>query len=130
MLRFVEMYRHIFSLLFLLILLCGGSLAQEAEERAITLYNQAQSAHERGDLAKAIELYREAASLLKEVTALKPDFARSYASLGTALMRIEDRAGAESALRRAVELDGNLSAAHIELAELLLSRKAYKEAEK
>src|SRR5262245_719658 len=107
MLRSVEMSRHIFLFLITLILLCGQALAQEDEGRALTLYNQAQTAHERGELPKAIELYREviklapdrfepkfqcaaaclasdkpeldqeALALFKQVTELKPDFARA-----------------------------------------------------
>lgn len=142
----------------MLILLLACAAHAQDEERIQSLYNQAEAAHERGDLMKAIELYketiklapelfepkyqcaiaalatgkpelaREAVALLKEVVALKPDFARAHAALGSALARVNDNSGAEAALVRALELDGKLKERAL-LAELLLERKAYKEAQ-
>lgn len=180
MLRFVDMYRQIsfICLFFLLAIplsppisvransLCPNSLiAQQGEdeddtERVNKLFNEAQDAHEKGDLVKAIALYKEtiklipdrfepkyqcataclasnkpefineAVILLKEVIAIKPDFARAYYSLGNAIIRVPDGdlAVAEAALRRAAELDNKLPV-RSQLADLLMRRGAYNEAE-
>ncbi len=131
---------------------------QDIEERVNALYNQAETAQEHGELLKAIDLYQqviklapdifqpkyqcavaclatgkpelaeEAIALLKEVTQIKPDFARAHATLGNALARNGDAAGAETELRRALELDDKLAQRAL-LADLLVARRAYREAE-
>ncbi|MBI4854239.1 MAG: tetratricopeptide repeat protein [Acidobacteria bacterium] len=166
------MYRYIFYLLLLTNLSSTTNFAQnpqnpqnpqnqetqEESEKALMLYQQAETAYEKGDLNKAIELYKqvikilpesfepkyqcanalialgksevlsEAASLLKEVTTLKPDFARGFASLGNVLIRLNDFELAEMNLRQALNLDNKLPI-HSLLAEVLFTRQAYKEAE-
>jgi tetratricopeptide (TPR) repeat protein len=164
------MYRYIFYLLLLISLISLPSLAQDAQkaqdsqdgqdesEKALALYQQAETAYEKGDLTKAIALYKqviqilpesfepkyqcanaylslgkpellsEAVLLLKEVTKLKPDFARGHSTLGNALARLNDFEQAEASLRQALSLDDKLPL-HSLLAELLVTRQAYKEAE-
>lgn len=131
---------------------------QDETEKALALYQQAETAYEKGDLLKAIDLYKqvitilpdafepkfqcasaylalgkpevlsEAIILLKEVTKLKPDFAKGHASLGNALSRVNDFELAESSLRQALSLDDKLPIRNL-LAETLFARQAYKEAE-
>ncbi|MEW6732388.1 MAG: tetratricopeptide repeat protein [Acidobacteriota bacterium] len=152
------MYRLIVTFICILALSVIIS-AQEVEERVVILYNQAEAAYEKGELLKAIELYREAIKLapelfepkfqcataclatgkpelekeavvlLKQVVTLKPDFARGHATLGSALAKLKDQTGAEQALRQALALDNKLTATRSLLAELLVARKAYQEAE-
>lgn len=134
------------------------SQEQQEQQEVVELYNQAEVAYEKGDLTQAISLYKkvieqlpeafepkyqcanaylatkkleflpEAITLLKDVTQLKPDFARGFATLGNALARSNDIEAAETALRQALSLDPNLAVRAL-LAELLLTRQAYKEAE-
>ncbi len=171
-----NMYRNIFYLLLLTTLISSPTPAQDAQtaqtaqtaqnsqdnqdqsQKALELYQQAETAYEKGDLTKAITLYRqviqilpesfepkyqcanaylalgkpellsEAVLLLKDVTTLKPDFARGHATLGNELARLNDFELAETSLRQALSLDNRLPI-HSLLAELLLTRQAYKEAE-
>lgn len=131
---------------------------QVDQNQVVELYNQAEVAYEKGDLTQAISLYKkvieqlpeafepkyqcanaylatkkpeflpEAIALLKDVTQLKPDFARGFATLGNALARSNDIEAAENALRQALSLEPALPVRAL-LAELLLTRQAYKEAE-
>src|SRR5688500_64630 len=119
------MYRHVFSLMLILLLACATH-GQDAA-RTAPRYEHAEAAHDRGEVAKALELYQEtiklapalfqakyqlalaclatatpervqeAVLLLKEVVALQPDFARAHATLGSALARTGDNNGAEAA---------------------------------
>lgn len=163
------MYRYIFYLFLLITLTSPTNLAQENQkaqdsqnedesEKVLKLYQEAENAYEKGDLTKAIALYKqvitflpesfepkyqcanaylalgkpellsEAVLLLKDVTKLKPDFAKGHASLGKVLARINDFEQAEVSLRQALSLDDKLPI-HSLLAEMLLNRQAYKEAE-
>ena len=163
MLRFVEMCRHIFFFFLIINLFSFAASAraaqqsEESQQRVQSLYNQAESAQEHGELAKAIELYQqtiklapelfqpkyqcavaylatgkpeslpEAVALLKQVVALQPNFARGHATLGNALARSNELEEAESELRRALALDEKQPVRAL-LAELLITRAAYPEA--
>lgn len=164
------MHNYIFYLLLLVSLTSIPNFAQEPKqpqntqetqdesEKALVLYQEAETAYEKGDLPKAITLYKqvikilpdsfepkyqcanalltlekeeslsEAVLLLKEVTTLKPDFARGFASLGNALARLNEFEMAETSLRQALNLDSKLPIRGL-LAEMLFTRQAYKEAE-
>jgi tetratricopeptide (TPR) repeat protein len=151
------MRRYIFYLLLVITLSVTATYAQNEADPS-EIYNKAETAFEKGDLPQAITLYKkviellpdsfepkyqcanaylaigkaesisEAVELLKEVTKLKPDFARGYATLGNALSRLNENEAAEAALRQALKLDEKLPIRNL-LAEILISRKAYKEAE-
>ncbi|MBL8149518.1 MAG: tetratricopeptide repeat protein [Blastocatellia bacterium] len=131
--------------------------ALAGQDNALEIYNQAQQAHEKGDLTKAIMLYkevikllpenfepkyqcaaaclsldsaesnREALALMKQVVESKPDFARGHFALGVAALRVGEPA--ETSLRKALELDPSISAARLPLAEIVIAKKSYKEAE-
>ena len=60
-----------------------------------------------------------AVATLKRAIAADPDLSEAYVNLGAALLRRQDRAGAEAAFRGAILRRPNLAAAHLNLAALL-----------
>lgn len=144
------MYRQLEALLFLIL----SVTSVYAQDRAVELFNEAQSLHEQGQLQRAIVLYRdvisllpdsyepkyqcaqallgtgkpeavvEAVELLKQVIRLKPDLLRAYSLLADAQLRVGSPEEAEKTLDRALALEEN-SVVRLQLAELLISRKAW-----
>src|SRR5690606_7075615 len=78
------------------------AVSQEADvpeddtSRALALFNEGQDAHEKGEIPKAIALYKEALEALAE-------FPEAEYQLGTAFVSQRDLAGAEAAFRRALK---------------------------
>ena len=127
----------------------------DAAADPVKLFERGQTAHARGDLLKALELYDEAikvrpefaeaefqkgnvlASLgraseseasFKRAIALRQDWALPYVALGTLLVKLERTAEAEPLLRKAIQLEPRNSLALRVLADVLLRGGDAKEA--
>jgi tetratricopeptide (TPR) repeat protein len=86
------------------------------------LFEQGQNAHEKGDLARAIEFYDRA-------IALHPEFAEAEYQRASALISLNRFAEAEKSLRRATELRPEWSLAWASLGSLLMDLGKISEAE-
>jgi tetratricopeptide (TPR) repeat protein len=98
--------------------------AQETDraDDAIVLFNKAQDAHEKGELAAAIELYEQALKLI-------PEFPEAQAQKGAAFISLGRLDEAETAYRRAVELRPDWSLAVAGLGDVLVQRQKFAAAE-
>lgn len=76
--------------------------AIDGEDDPVKIFNRAQDAHARGDLARAIELYTEAIKV-------RPEFPEAEYQKGVAHVALKQTAEAEKSLRRAIELRGDWS---------------------
>lgn len=149
------MYRQLSTLVLLIVFV---TLVCAQDERAVELFNHAQSLHEKGELERAVPLYREvmgmlpesyepryqcaqallgidrpeavreAAELLKDVIRLKPDLLRAYGLLADAQARSGSPEEAEKTLVKALGLAPEDASLKLQLADLLISRKAWKQA--
>jgi len=103
--------------------------AQDDEESkdtaaaAIELFNQAQDAHEKGELAAAVGLYQKAIASLAE-------FPEAEYQLGNALLSLGRGDEAEKAFRRAIELRPDWTLAMANLGSILVGKKEFAEADK
>jgi tetratricopeptide (TPR) repeat protein len=88
---------------------------------AIAVFNEAQDAHEKGDLATAIELYKKAVKLV-------PEFAEADYQMGNAYLGIKDRTAAEAAFRKALEIRPDWTLPMSSLGSLLIQKGNYDEA--
>ncbi len=102
-----------------------GVLAQQDDRsgEAIALFNDAQDAHAKGDLKKAIELYTNAIKIF-------PEFPEAEYQRASALRSTGDLAGAEKGYRRALEIREDWTLALAGLGSILAETKKYPEAEK
>jgi tetratricopeptide (TPR) repeat protein len=146
----------------LLVLACAAPLhaqetgdATDGEDDPVKIFNRAQDAHAKGDLARAIELYTaaikvrpefpeaeyqkaiahvalkqtaEAEKSLRRAIELRADWSLPQTALGLLLVRAGDDAKAEPYLRRAIQLDVKDSNALTALASLRLRAGAKEEA--
>ncbi|HYP00791.1 MAG TPA: tetratricopeptide repeat protein, partial [Pyrinomonadaceae bacterium] len=146
----------------LVVLACAASShAQTADDAAggeddpVKIFNRAQDAHAKGDLARAVELYTaaigvrpefpeaeyqrgialvslkqtaEAEKSLRRAAELRADWSLPQTALGLLYVRAGDDAKAEPALRRAVQLDAKDTNALVALASLRLRAGAKEEA--
>lgn len=94
----------------------------DAADDAVALFNNGQDAHQKGDLAAAIELYDRALKLVPEFPEAEAQKGAAYVALG----RLED---AEKAYRHAAELRPDWSLAVAGLGDVLVQRRKYPEAE-
>lgn len=118
------------ALLFLCVAALAGFsanavAAQEDDNsgQAIALFNDAQDAHAKGDLKKAVELYTRAIKIF-------PEFPEAEYQRASALRSLGDLAGAEKGFRRALEIREDWTLALAGLGSLLAEEKKYSEAEK
>lgn len=148
----------------LVVLACSAPLrAQETDDAAgveddpVKIFNRAQDAHARGDLARAVELYTaaikvrpefpeavyqkavahvalrqtaEAEKSLRRAIELRADWSLPQTALGLLHVRAGDDAKAEPYLRRALQLDAKDTHALVALASLRLRAGAKEEAVK
>jgi tetratricopeptide (TPR) repeat protein len=123
----------------------------ETEDDPIQLFQEAQDAHETGDLNRALELYEralkarpdfpeaeyqrgnafvalerlpEAEGSFRHAITLQPEWPLPYLAFGKLLLRVERFEEAESILNRSLELDENNLIAPVALTELYLRTKA------
>lgn len=97
--------------------------SDDPADKAIALFNNAQDAHESGDLKRAAALYREALGLL-------PEFPEAELQLGNALFVLGNLEEAEAAFRRAVELREDWTLALANLGTVLVRLARFEDAEK
>lgn len=111
----------------LLFFFCALPLfAQEDEpdqNAAVEFFNQAQDAHEKGDLQGAIKFYDEALKLA-------PEFPEAEYQKGSALLSLGKTADAEKSFRRAVELRDDWTLPMAGLGAILVDSNRFDEAEK
>ena len=120
-------FHAVFS--FILLCLCV-SLAQaqnssgqdENGNEAISLFQQAQDAHEAGKFQQAVGLYDRAIKA-------QPEFPEAEYQRATALVSLNRFPEAEKGFRRAIELQADWSLPYIALSKLLIRLKRYDEAE-
>ncbi len=85
----------------------------EGDDPAI-IFNRAQDAHAKGDLARAIELYMEAIKV-------RPEFPEAEFQKGVAQISLKQTADAEKSLRRAIKLRADWSLPQTALGLLLVN---------
>jgi tetratricopeptide (TPR) repeat protein len=93
-----------------------------AQDDAVSLFNQAQDLHEKGDLTGAIGLYDKAIEAL-------PEFPEAEFQRANALLSLGKRADAEKGFRRSVELRPDWSPPAAALGGLLVADGKFSEAE-
>ena len=92
------------------------------EQDAVTIFNQGQDAHEKGDLPGAVALYEKALKLV-------PEFPEAEYQLGIAQLALGKTEDAEAAFRSALEHRNDWTLAMTSLGSLLVSKNELKEAE-
>ena len=111
----------------LLLVLCASpNFAQDEDEdsaEAVRIFNLAQDAHEKGDLAGAIKFYDQAIKLA-------PEFPEAEYQKGNALLSLGKRDEAEKSFRRAVELRADWTLPMTSLGAILVGSNRFDEAEK
>ncbi len=102
--------------------LVGLAQGNEDTGDAVAIFNQAQNAHEKGDLPTAINLYEKALKIL-------PEFPEAEYQRGTALLALGKTDDAEKGFRRSVELRPDWTLALTSLGSLLVQKEKYADAE-
>jgi tetratricopeptide (TPR) repeat protein len=109
--------------LILAFLLAQVSLAQDEADDAVKYFNQAQEAHEKGDLKTALNFYDAAVKLF-------PEFPEAEYQRGNALLSLGKTDQAEKAFRRALELRQDWTLPMTNLGALLVQKNNFTEGEK
>ncbi len=129
----MDILRRLFSIsrrysllgVFGMMILAGTTaLAQDDTDNsgeAVALFNEAQDAHEKGDLKKAIELYEKALEIA-------PEFPEAELQRGTAYLSLRRLDDAENAFRNAVKLREEWTLALSNLGSVLVTRGKFDEA--
>jgi len=121
-------FARLSAVVFLLLAVVLGYKSVKAQDQnngdddPVAIFNQGQDAHEKGDLATAIELYKKALKI-------SPEFPEAELQLGNALQASGQIDDAEAAFRKAVELRPDWPLAVTNLGSLLVSRARFAEAE-
>ena len=127
--RFIFTHRQRLLSVFMAIGLIFASVAMsfaQAEPEPndpLTLFNQGQDAHEKGDFQTALKFYDEAIKLA-------PEFPEAEYQRGNALNSLGKTVEAEKAFRRALELREDWTLPMTALGALLIDKKNFAEAEK
>ncbi|MEO6587996.1 MAG: tetratricopeptide repeat protein [Pyrinomonadaceae bacterium] len=107
----------------LLFLLASISPAQIEVDDAVKYFNQAQEAHEKGDLQTALDFYDAAIKIF-------PEFPEAEYQRGNALLSLGKTDDAEKSFRRALELRADWTLPMTNLGALLVQKNNFAEAEK
>ncbi len=119
-------HRFLFSGICIVIFafsLASVGLAQDEADDAVKFFNQAQEAHEKGDLQTALNFYDAAIKLL-------PEFPEAEYQRGNALLSSGKPDEAEKAFRRALKLREDWTLPMTNLGALLVQKNNFPEAEK
>jgi tetratricopeptide (TPR) repeat protein len=103
--------------------LASVGAAQDEADDAVKFFNQAQEAHEKGDLQTALSFYDAAIKLF-------PEFPEAEYQRGNALLSSGKRDEAEKAFRRALQLRADWTLPMTNLGALLVQKNNFVEAEK
>ena len=116
----------VFLAIVMLLMLASFCLGQEEDEdpagKAVSLFNEGQNAHEKGDLPTAINLYEKALAIIPKFPEAELQRGNAFLSLG----RIDD---AETSFRRAIEYKDDWTLALASLGSILVTKARYAEAE-
>ncbi len=109
---------------FFFLIMVSFSFGQEedASGEAISIFNEGQDAHEKGDLTKAITLYEKALTII-------PKFPEAELQLGNALLSLGRIDDAEKSFRRAIEYKDDWTLALANLGSILVTKSKFTEAE-
>jgi tetratricopeptide (TPR) repeat protein len=111
------------SLIMILGAIQVALFAQETDENdPVKIFNEAQTAHEKGDFESALKLYEKALEII-------PEFPEAEYQRGSVLVSLRRPAEAERSFRHAIELRENWTLPMTSLGVLLLMNKKYDEAE-
>ena len=128
MLLFPDRRRYFLSAVFILLsafLPAPALFAQDEinQPDAVKLFNQAQDAHEKGDLQTALKFYDEALRA-------SPEFPEAEYQRGTIFISLGRLTEAEKAFRRAIALKDDWALPRTNLGLILVSTNRFAEAEK
>ena len=112
-----------FAALFLVNFCFAQEETENTEKDPVKIFNQAQDAHEKGDLETALKLYEEALKIV-------PEFPEAEFQRGNALLSLKKTDEAEKAFRRAIQLREDWSLPMTSLGALLVEKNDFSEAEK
>ncbi|MEP6947021.1 MAG: tetratricopeptide repeat protein [Acidobacteriota bacterium] len=118
-------YLFVSAILLLSPVFTATAFAQEDTDNkqdAVAIFDQAQDAHEKGDLKTAIELYKKALTIV-------PEFAEASYQSGIAYLALKDLPKAEASFRRAVEVKPDWTLPMTSLGSLLLQKGNLAEAD-
>jgi tetratricopeptide (TPR) repeat protein len=119
-------FLRVLCVIFVLISFASSGFAQDDEDEsveAVKIFNQAQDAHEKGDLPTALKFYDAAIKI-------NPEFPEAEYQRGNVLISLGKSAEAERAFRRAVELRADWTLPMASLGSILVSTNRFAEAEK
>jgi tetratricopeptide (TPR) repeat protein len=113
------------SILLLSLFLFSATFAQENtdEDDPIKIFNEGQSAHEKGEYETALKFYDKALEIV-------PEFPEAEYQRGNALLSLKKPDEAEKAFRRAIELRENWTLPMTSLGVLLIQKNEFDEADK
>lgn len=94
----------------------------DADEDPTAIFNQAQDAHEKGDLETALKLYDQALKI-------EPEFPEAAYQRGIALLALKKDSEAETSFRRAIEIRPDWTLPMANLGALLVREGKYDQAE-
>lgn len=119
--------KRLFLVILAVVLALTPLLKASAQEETddpdpISIFNEAQDHHEKGELQEAIRLYKKAIELY-------PEFPEAEMQMGSAYLSLRDRDEAEAAFRRAIELRDDWTLAMSALGSLLVQKGNFEEAE-
>ena len=101
---------------------CPAQESDAGQADAVSIFDQAQDLHEKGDLKGAIDLYRS-------VLRLQPELVEASYQCGVAHLALGENAEAELSFRQALEVKPDWTLAMTALGSLLVQRGSLSEAE-
>jgi len=118
-----QQYSYFLAASFFIIFLTVFSRAQDEAKDPVEIFNQGQTAHEKGDFQTALSFYDEALKIM-------PEFPEAEFQRGNAFVSLGKTTEAEKAFRRALELRADWTLPMTSLGVLLVQQNKFPEAEK